>query len=197
MRVSLFKRDRPRPIDRYIDFFGGAASIVAGLAVAGCAGLTPLSGQGGLVTRGAAASVVDGASSRAGGSAAAVFTDSARDQVFSLAWKAEDEGDRVRIDGLLENREGPEVADVTLQIVLWTSGETPLTQQRVTLAGVLAPKNSRPFVVSVPTPAPPSRVSVEVHAYLFPNHGGRNAVEPDALGPASRINNGPAKETIQ
>jgi len=168
MPVSLFKRDRPRPIDRCIDFFGGAASIVAGLAVAGCAGLTPLSDQGGLVTRGTAASVVDAASSRAGGSAAAVFTDSARDQVFSLAWKAEDSGDRVRIDGRLENREGPEVADVVLQIVLWTSGETPLTQQRMTLAGALAPKASRPFVVSVPTPAPPSRVSVEVYAYRFP-----------------------------
>ena len=195
MRVSFFKRDWPRPIDRYIDFFGGAASIVAGLAVAGCAGLIPLSNEG--VTRAPAAAVADAARSRVDGTAAAAFTDYARDQVFSLAWKAEDSGDRVRIDGLLENREGPEVADVTLQIVLWTSGETPLTQQRVTLAGVLAPKDSRPFVISVPTPAPPSRVSVEVHAYLFPPRGARNAVGPDALGPASRINNGPAKETIQ
>ena len=192
MRISFFKRDRPRPIDRYIDFFGGAACIVAGLAVAGCAGLTSLSDEGGVVTRAPAASVVDAALSRAGGTAAAAFTDSARDQVFSLAWKAEDSGDRVRIDGLLENREGPEVADVTLQIVLWTSGEMPLTQQRVTLAGVLAPKDSRPFVISVPTPAPPSRVSVEVHAYQFPQHVGRNAVGPDALGPASRTNNEPA-----
>src|SRR5258707_9407059 len=167
MRVSLFKRDRPRPIDRCIDFFGGAASIVAGLAVAGCAGLIPLSNQG--VTPAPVASVAaDAAPSRAGGTAAAGFTDSARDQVFSLAWKAEDSGDRVRIDGRLENREGQEVADVTLQIVLWTSGEMPLTQQRVTLAGVLAPKDSRPFVVSVPTPAPPSRVSVEVYAYRVP-----------------------------
>jgi hypothetical protein len=166
MRASFLKSDRPRPIDRYIDFFGGAASIVAGLAVAGCAGLVPLSDQG--VTRAPAASVADAAPSRAGGTAAAVFTDSARDEVFSLAWKAEDSGDRVRIDGRLENREGQEVADVTLQIVLWTSGEMRLTQQRVTLAGVLAPKDSRPFVVSVPTPAPPSRVSVEVYAYRVP-----------------------------
>jgi hypothetical protein len=166
MRVSLFKRGWPRPIDRYIDFFGGAASIVAGLAVAGCAGLIPFSNQG--VTSAPAASVADAARSRADGTAAAVFTDYARDQVFSLAWKTEDSGDRVRIDGLLENREGPEVADVTLQIVLWTSGEMPLTQQRVTLAGVLAPNDSRPFVVNVPTPAPPSRVSVEVYAYRVP-----------------------------
>jgi hypothetical protein len=166
MHVSIFKHDRPRPIDRYIDFFGGAASIVAGLAVAGCAGLVPLSNQG--VTRAPAAAVADAAPSRAGGAAAAGFTDSARDQVFSLAWKAEDSGDRVRIDGRLENREGPEVADVTLQIVLWTSGEMPLTQQRVTLAGVLAAQDSRPFVVNVPTPAPPSRVSVEVYAYRVP-----------------------------
>src|ERR1700737_1886139 len=163
MRVSIFKHDRPRPIDRYIDFFGGAASIVAGLAVAGCAGLVPLSNQG--VTRAPAAAGADAAARRAGGTAAAVFTDTARDQVFSLAWKAEDSGDRVRIDGRLENREGPEVADVTLQIVLWTSGEMPLTQQRVTLAGVLASQDSRPFV---PTPGPPSRVSVEVYAYRVP-----------------------------
>lgn len=166
MRLPLFKRDRPRPIDRYIDFFGGAASIVAGLAVAGCAGLVPLSNQG--VTRAPAAAVADAAPSRARGAAAASFTDSARDQVFSLAWRAEDSGDRVRIDGRLENRGGPEVADVTLQIVLWTSGETALTEQRVTLAGVLASQDSRPFVVNVPTSVPPSRVSVEVYAYRVP-----------------------------
>src|SRR5260370_9813470 len=140
MPVSLFKRARPRPVDRCTDFFGGAASIVAGLAVAGCAGLPRLPDQGGLVTRGTAASVVDAASSRAGGSAAAVFTDSARDQVFSLAWKAEDSGDGVRIDGRLENREGPEVPDVVLQIVLWPSGQPPLQHPRSSLASGRAPK---------------------------------------------------------
>src|SRR4029077_9272163 len=91
MRLSLFKRDRPRPIDRYIDFFGGAASIVAGLAVAGGAGLVPPLDQEGPAAP--AAAVADATPSRAGGAAAAGFTDSARDRVFSLAWKAEDSGD--------------------------------------------------------------------------------------------------------
>ena len=30
------KTDYPRPIDRYIDFFGGTASVLTDLAVAGC-----------------------------------------------------------------------------------------------------------------------------------------------------------------
>jgi hypothetical protein len=38
----LFERDRPRRIDRHIDFFGGTVSVVAGLAIAGCASLTQL-----------------------------------------------------------------------------------------------------------------------------------------------------------
>src|SRR5258706_15567194 len=142
MRASFLKSDRPRPIDRYIDFFGGAASIVAGLAVAGCAGLVPLSDQG--VTRAPAASVADAAPSRAGGTAAAVFTDSARDELFSLAWKAEDSGDRVRIDGRLENREGQGGAVVPPETVLWPGGERPLTPEPVTLACLLAPKGWRP-----------------------------------------------------
>jgi hypothetical protein len=156
MRVSLLKHDRPRPIDRYIDFFGGAASIIAGLAVAGCAGLIPLSDQG--ATRAPAAPVADAAPSRAGETAAAGFTDSARDQVFSLAWKAEDSGDRVRIDGRLENREGPEVADVTLQIVLWTSGNAP-PQQRMTLAGSSPRRAHGRSSSACRRPLTPSRVS--------------------------------------
>src|SRR5260370_36248264 len=81
MRASFLKSDRPRPIDRYIDFFGGAASIVAGLAVAGGAGLVPLSDQG--VTRAPAASVPDAAPRRARRTAAAVFTGSTRGAALS------------------------------------------------------------------------------------------------------------------
>lgn len=32
-RASVFRSDRPRRIDRYIDFFGGAVPVLAGLSV--------------------------------------------------------------------------------------------------------------------------------------------------------------------
>jgi hypothetical protein len=165
MRVSLFKHHRPRPIATSISSAGRRPSWPD----------WPSRGAPGsfrsLTRRSPARPQPRSRTRRPAVPAEPLstgFTDSARDQVFSLTWKAENSGDRVRIDGRLENREGPEVADVTLQIVLWRSGEMPLTQQRVTLAGVLASKDSRPFVVNVPTSAPPSRVSVEVYAYRVP-----------------------------
>src|SRR5260370_28936634 len=93
MRASFLKSDRPRPIDRYIDFFGGAASIVAGLAVAGCAGLIPLSDQGG--TRAPAAAGADAAPRRARGTAAAGLPASAPGPVFFVGPEAGGAGGRV------------------------------------------------------------------------------------------------------
>jgi hypothetical protein len=46
VRVSVFRSDRPRQIDRYIDFFGGAVPLLAGLPAARCAGLTQIADQG-------------------------------------------------------------------------------------------------------------------------------------------------------
>ena len=48
-RVFLVNIDHRRQVDRNIDFFGGAAPVLVGLAVAGCAGLTQVSDQGGVV----------------------------------------------------------------------------------------------------------------------------------------------------
>jgi hypothetical protein len=44
-RAPAFRSDRPRQIDHYIDFFGGADPLVPGLSEARTAGLTQISDQ--------------------------------------------------------------------------------------------------------------------------------------------------------
>jgi len=45
-RASMFRSDRLRQIDHYIDFFGGADRLVPGFSEARTAGLTQISDQG-------------------------------------------------------------------------------------------------------------------------------------------------------
>jgi hypothetical protein len=45
-RASVFRSDRPRQIDHYIDFFGGEDRLVPGLSEARTAGLIQNSDQG-------------------------------------------------------------------------------------------------------------------------------------------------------
>jgi hypothetical protein len=196
MRISFFKRDRPRPIDRYIDFFGGAACIVAGLAVAGCAGLTSLSDEGGVVTHAPAASVVDAALSRRRNRSGGLHGLRARSGLFAgleggrlgrsgayrrPAGESRGAGGRGRhpADRLVDERgDAPHAATGHARGRPRPEGLAPVRHQRA---------DAR---------AAESGVR-RVHMYQFPQHGGRNAVGPDALGPASRTNNEPAKETIQ
>ncbi len=168
----FLKRDRSRRIDRYIDFFGGTASILAGLAVVGCTQLTQVADRGGIVGRVFARSTVAAEPTHPAERNQPAFSDHDRDHFFSVAWRTEDVGTHVRIAGLLENREGPEVIDVTLRIVLWPVEEMPLREALVTLPGILEKKDSRSFVVTVPAVRSPSRVSVSVYAYRFPQPGG-------------------------
>jgi hypothetical protein len=167
-----FKGDRRRRIDRYIDYFGSARPVLAALAVAGCAGLSQPSNQDGVITRVLPPSLTSAEPIRSAEKQAPAFTDGAQDRFFSLLWRATDSGDQVHVNGLLENLNGPEVIDVTLRITLWTAQETPLTERLVTFPDILEQRTVRPFAVTVPTAERPSRVSVSVSAYRFPQLGG-------------------------
>jgi hypothetical protein len=174
-RAFIFKTDCPRRIDCSIDFFGGAGSVLAGLAVGGCAALAKVSDQGGVVGRVVAPSAASAEPARSAEKAEPAYTNRGRDRFFSLAWRAENVRNGINVAGLLENRDGPEVMDVTLRIVLWPAAaadETPLIDRLVTLRGLLAKKDVRSFGVTVPVASPPRAVSVSVYAYQFPPTGG-------------------------
>jgi len=166
------KGDRRRRIDRYIDYFGSAVPVLAALAVAGCAGLSQFSDQGGVIARVLPPSPTSAEPIRSVEKQAPTFTDGAQDRFFSLVWRATDSGDQVQVNGLLENLNGPEVIDVTLRVTLWTANETPLTERLVTFPDILEKREVRPFAVTVPTVDRASRVSVSVYAYRFPQPGG-------------------------
>jgi hypothetical protein len=167
-----FQGDRRRRIDRYIDYFSSAVPVLATLAVAGCAGLSQFSDQGGVIARVLPPSPTSAEPIRSAEKQAPAFTDGAHDRFFSLAWRATDSGDQVQVNGLLENLNGPEVIDVTVRVALWTAHETPLAERLVTFPDILEKSDVRPFAVAVLTAEHPSRVSVSVHAYRFPQPGG-------------------------
>jgi hypothetical protein len=167
-----FKGDRRRRIDRYIDYFGSAVPVLAALAVAGCGGLRQFSDQGGVIARVLPPSPTTAEPIRSAEKPAPAFTDGAQDRFFSLVWRVTDSGDQVQVNGLLENLNGPEVIDVTLRVTLWTADETSLTERLVTFPDILEKREVRPFAVTVPTAERPSRVSVSVYAYRFPQPGG-------------------------
>jgi len=167
-----FKGDRRRRIDRYIDYFGSVVPVLAALAVAGCAGLSQFSDQGGVIARVLPPSPTSAEPIRSAQKQAPAFTDGTQDRFFSLVWRATDSGDQVQVNGLLENLNGPEVIDVTLRVTLWTANETPLTERLVTFPDILEKRDVRPFAVTVPTVERPSRVSVSVYAYRSPQPEG-------------------------
>ena len=150
----LFKRDRPRRIDRHIDFFGGTVSVVAGLAIAGCASLTQLSDRDGAGRAPLALGVL------LARPPAQAQEASASAQAFRIEVGLRAYGLGPAVEGYVGN-DGPlRLTNVRLRVdVLGTDG-TAVAHAFGWVIGDVTPGGRGYFVVPVPTPGTTYRVRV-------------------------------------
>lgn len=100
-------------------------------------------------------------------SSADSFTGRARDHFFNFYWNTTEKGGEIEVSGLVENRNGPMVKEVTLLITAHDAAGKTLKTQRVVLRGSFDKKATRPFTATFPVAIQPERVNVWVESYDF------------------------------
>ncbi len=89
------------------------------------------------------------------------------DHFFSLQWTTRNKGDEVEISGLVENRDGPTMRDVTLIVHAYDADGKTLKTQQAVLFGIFEKKEVRPFTLSLRPGKEPERITVGVERYQF------------------------------
>jgi hypothetical protein len=102
-----------------------------------------------------------------GRSTETLFADHGRDHFFTLHWNTTEKGGEIEVSGLIENRSGPVLKDVTLLISAQDAGGEILKTQEVALWGPFDKREARPFSATLPAGKPAERVSVTVASYQF------------------------------
>ncbi len=159
---------------------GRLVTLFVVLGILGCAPLTRISEEGGLVGRALSRAEQDETPSRDGpatdelrppGAQTAradgpAFAHVAHDHFFTLRWNTTTGGGTAGVRGVVENRNGPVFREVTLRMVAY--GPTGLLRtERIVLRGPFDKKARRPFSMSVPVDQPGAQIRVEVAAYEF------------------------------
>lgn len=93
------------------------------------------------------------------------------DHFFSLQWTTRNTGDEVEISGLVENRDGPTMREVTLIVHAYDADGKTLKTERMVFPGIFEKKEVRPFTVSLRPGKEPERISVAVERYQFDVRG--------------------------
>lgn len=101
------------------------------------------------------------------------FTDRAQDHFFTLQWSSSKKDGEVEVRGLVENRNGPPLREVTLLIQAYDSAGKPVGASRQRFFDVFEKRETKPFTVLLRVSTPPERVSVSVDSYQFFAPGGR------------------------
>lgn len=178
-RTPRITSDCPRLIGHRVEFLRSITSVVVTLAVAGCAQLTQLSNDGGVVGRLFSPSATDvepvrpvtqaEAAPRAApvSEPAPAYTDRARDHFFTLAWRTDLTPSGRLVSGVLENREGPALAEVTLVVSERGANLSLLHTWSFTLHSGLQKRETRPFALSLPSSPQGSQTVVAVWSYRF------------------------------
>lgn len=94
------------------------------------------------------------------------FSDYHRDNFFTLRWNATRKGGEIEVSGLVENRNGPMLKDVTLLVTTLDGGKSS-KPKRVVLQGVFDKREVKDFSVMLPVATEPERVTVRVESYDF------------------------------
>lgn len=95
------------------------------------------------------------------------FAEIARDHFFTLRWNTTEKGGEVQVSGLIENRNGPILRDVTLLISAHDAAGGTLKTERLLFGGPFDKREARSFAAALPVRSRPDRVSVSVESYRF------------------------------